>query len=369
MPRQDDQNAPGAIGAGNGRVFWWRVGEGVLDAYDLTDGRLEWSADFPELARVPVTPSNSTVAVSAGVDYAEGRVLVWGNGNAVCTERGEKVWKAAARDSDAIMPLMLKGGDDPAAEKIDRVRAAMSWTLFPLLPQSVGRTNWPRGMALSNPLGMATPAFTGVYSQSRGSTWLTWGSEGVRALNGDRFWMVDRSGVSVCHAMGIPLGSIEGRTNSARGIEVGFARGAMVMASGSVVERLDPDGEVEVLWSQNESTNRPSSHPFPAVGLDGRVLGVATRSMLRWQDAVTGTVLWEGEWPEEIEAWEPHWKTAFDEYQSVRWSSKGVWLLNDQRVSRALDWRSVMVKGHWVVPIGPSALVCLKSADDRTKVK
>ena len=371
VPAGVNAMAPGAVAAGNGRVFWWRVETGMLDAFDMASGRLVWSVSYPELAREPVTPSNQPVSVSTGVDYDSGRVLVWGNGNAVCSEEGQILWKAAARDAEAIFPFQVngpeKGGERQAEEiaKVNRVRAAMSWSTFPAPAQGGSGAVLPQGLTLSNPLGMAAPAFSGVYGQMGSSPWLTWGSEGVRKLDGARFWMVDRSGVSVCRAMGIPLGSAEGRTGAGRGFFLGVANGSLITVGSTSVERLEPDGTATTLWSETWTGGKPATHPMAAAGLDGRILGVATRSALRFQDAVTGTLLWEGDWPEEVTTWAPEWKRAFEDFQSMRWSSKGVWLADGNGTSRALDWRSLISKGHWVVPIGPGELVCLKSVDER----
>jgi len=123
---------------------------------------------------------------------------------------------------------------------------------------------------------------------------------------------------------------------------------------------VQPGGQVTPLWYIARQDNRPARHPLPAVALAGRTVCIATQELLRLQDAITGTLLWEGPWPEEAQKYAARARASLDIWQNLRWSTRGLYLYDGKGRTLALDWRALAAGGDWILPAGTRALVCLR---------
>jgi len=106
--------------------------------------------------------------------------------------------------------------------------------------------------------------------------------------------------------------------------------------------------------------SRPAKHPLPAIALDGQKVGIASQEKLQMLDATTGTVLWESGWPQEAAAHIAKDRESLSNWQSLRWSSHGVLFFDGKSRTMTVEWRALMARGDFIVPVGTRSLMCLK---------
>jgi hypothetical protein len=347
----------------DGRVLWWRVALGRLDALDEVTGKLLWTCRIPPLANAPSSNVNHPVWLTSGIRADSKRVLVWGNGTAVVqVHDGALLWKVSASTTPISFPLEL---EEP--------KAASALTGRSLIVDGFGRGRSAlafRGgfnqVILANQLALPSYGYPGMYGSAQGSPWLLWGGDGERWLQGDGIWMLGQNITAARYSvLGLPVstGLSHSTSSMSSALPVGTVGRALIVATETSVLKVLPEGQVDVLFSNAVQNNSPSKHPMPAVALDGHLLGVATVEKLSVINASSGSVLWESGWPKAAAPTLLKAREALSAWQGLRWRSRGVFLFDGQSRTLTVEWHALMAGGDFIMPVGTQALMCLSQGN------
>jgi hypothetical protein len=225
-----------------------------------------------------------------------------------------------------------------------------------------GSTPFSFGSILAAPMY----AYPGMFGNSGTTGIVTWGATSFRLLKGGAVWSASPVGLGLNTTAGLPVSTrgLGFNRNGAQGTPVGFAGNALILADGTGITREDPLWGSLTLWNGQiigARRNQPRG-PLPCAALAGTSLLLAVDDTLRIQDAISGSIIWQGGWPEEAKPWLDENRNGLANWQNVRWSSHGL-LMNDGRGSTmAVDWKGLAVGREWIVPCGTRALVCLRGA-------
>lgn len=357
--------------AADGLLFCWRPSTGTLDAIRASNGKLVWTRTIEPLSNAETPqPGYNRTWVAAGLSVDGGKVLAYASGAAVFRAGdGAVLWQATADEAPAF-PLEIRGGDDDVSPP-KLATAIKPWTMRPgitprpMMPVAFSRFNaggGGLGLALrtsyAHPLALNLGGWSGMYGNMAGSTFLDWGSEGIRVLRGDTIWSLgtdmtaDRVSVS-----GMPFIEDETGRQTMYGFLLGFAGGKPVMAANSAIARGS-----STLWQHTMSGDAPANQAFPAATLNGRTLLVASADGLMGRDAITGAVLFRTDLPPAAQSWAKGAWEQLKSFQSVRWSARGIMLYDGNNSSLVVDWRSAARDGDWIIPLGLDKLGCLRGA-------
>jgi outer membrane protein assembly factor BamB len=360
------------LATGHSKLLRWQPGSGTLDAFHVESGKLAWTRAIEPLKKqTPPQPGYGPAGIAAGVSIDAGKVLAYANGAAIVRlADGALLWQTNAEESPAF-PLELRAADEELTAPPATV-STMSWSTpvtsatLPLIflnsyPSSFNALVTRRSYA--HPMTVNPGGYAGMYGGAAGSSFLNWGSEGVRVLRGNGVWSLSNGAqpnrVSVS---GLPVISDSPAGNPFSGMLIGFAGGWPVTVNETSVSR-----GAATLW-QAGSTMRsgaPAEQSFPAATLHGRTLLVASTDGLMARDAVGGEELFRCELPKAAQTWA---KGAWDQlksFQAVRWSARGVVFYDGQGGSLVVDWRSAAHGGDWIVPLGLDKLGCLRGVGAR----
>ncbi|MDZ4287370.1 MAG: hypothetical protein U0984_05400, partial [Prosthecobacter sp.] len=202
-----------------------------------------------------------------------------------------------------------------------------------------------------------------MYGSSQTNMALVWGTDQARLLHGDGIWSLGASGGQRYSVLGLPA-RMQNPTvwSSAAAAPVGFVGNSLVSVTETGAVRYDPARGSVSLWNLTSAYSTLVEHPMPAAALAGRTLLLATRDMLRVQDAMSGRELWQGPWPDETKDIVEAAREPFKAWQSLRWSCRGIFLYDGQGKTLTVDWKALTAGGDWMVPAGTRALVCLRGA-------
>lgn len=374
--------APSAMTVEGDLALWWQPDLARLDAYHLASGKLAWTQTVPALAKTPPPNPNMPLWYSAGVDADSGKVLVWGNGAAMARlEDGTLLWKASAAERPVTFPLELRAEDEPQMPALAASTMTQVVPSFRNFSGGISGMNYYRsGSTLvvrtyASSLAMPAYGYPGMYGGPPGSSWVTWGSDGLRLLRGDGVWMISaNNGAARFSSLGLPLDTTAAGTSStawavrasgARGREVGFVGAALVLANETDVIKLQPNGLVELIYSAPIQDSRPVGQPLTAAAMAGRLLFIAAGDVLQVRNAASGGQAWSGPWPEELKKLRDEARTDLEKWQNMRWSNRGTFLYDGQGRTVVLDWKALAAGGDWITPVGTRHLVCLRARPTR----
>lgn len=355
-----------ALAADDSSIYLWQAGAGRLLAFDSRSGKLRWQSLIDALARAPRPNSNQPQWVSAGVQIDGGHLLVWGSGTAVLRAADGRVLRQSTREAVPAFPLELQAEGEDAPTMTSGGVVAQSWNQ-PATLRSTSRRYGASGslqFSLVNPMSVVAFGFPGSYGSVSMGSWVTWGSDGFRLLQGDRLWMVDGgSGLTRVSVFGIPSGGTPPLMS--QGALVGTVGNGLVLQRETTLFRVLADGAVGWSWNLNSGTyqSKPDQHPLPAAAVAGRQVFLCTRDALQVGDAFTGEVAWTGSYPDEVRSWIGDGWSDLARFQSMRISSRGIAFYDGQNTSLMIDWKTAAADGDWIVPAGLTRLVCLRGAN------
>lgn len=349
--------AQGCLAFHQGKVLWWRVALGRLDALDETSGKLLWTQRIPPLSESPPPNANNPMWMTSGIRVDQQRVLVWGNGTAVLRfEDGAILWKVSAADAQITFPMEL--GDAPANSQAPLIISSTTFGSRRAFTSSGGFNRYRP----VNTLAMPSYGYPGMYGSAQTSPWLLWGGDGERWLQGDGIWLLGQNILTARYSLlGLPVTSPALRNSHSihSGQPIGTVGRALIVASETGVTKVLPDGQTRRLFASDYQDSRPAKHPLPAVALDGHILSIATRDRLQRVDAVSGTVLWDSPWPEAAAPFIQQAEEDLNTWQSLRWSSRGVSFYDGQGRTLTVEWQALMAGKNLIVPVGTHSLMCL----------
>lgn len=355
----------GCIAIAGDSVLWWQPQAGVVDAFDLQSGRLCWTQRVPALSQPPKGSVNQPTWLAAGIDTDLDHALIWGNGAAVlAVKTGSILWRASATTTPIGFPLELRTeGETTSSATTPAIVSSISSAPFNRGFSPNHRSAGGSRTLLANPLAVPSYGYPGMYGGQQTSPWLTWGTDGTRRLRGEGVWVISQQAGAVRYsAFGLPLASRSGGAFYGYAFNpVGFAGKGLILAGESTVVRALPDGTSLTLLSLPRIDNQPSAHPMPAVALQGTTVLIATRDMLRTQDAISGQILWEGKWGKEALSWCQEARDGLGRFQSMRWSTRGISFHDGQNRTLTVDWKALAADGDWIIPAGVTKLVCLRT--------
>lgn len=347
-----------------GRVLAWNAAEGRLDAMDELSGKILWTRKVPQLAEVPKFNPQSPQWLAMGIHATDGKVLIWANGAAVLSVAdGALLWRATVGPGAPAFPLELSPEDDSSKGPPPLANAAVvPWMNvgFPGFRGRRGSGVFSGRMVYANALAAPGYGYPGMYGNMQPNPWVLWGADQRRWLQGDGIWTLGPSAIQRFSVLGLPTSRNQSGGNfDSPAWAVGFAGRSLIAATRSAVIRCDPEGASSTLWS-NRRGGDSSQEPLAASALTGRTLLLATKDTLRIQDTGSGTVLWEGPWPEAAVPLVKAASESMEAWSSVRWTSRGVFLSDGNGRTLTVDWKGLSAQGVWVVPVGTQTLVGLR---------
>jgi hypothetical protein len=354
----------GCLAWQDGRVLWWNAAAVRLDAIDELTGRLAWTCALPELSGPAAVNPQNPQWLAAGIHAASGKVLVWGDGSAVLRVKdGSILWRATARGTAPSFPLELAAEERAALpDETAIVVSANSSTFAATHGRNAGYR--PARAIHANVLAIPAYAFPGMYGNAQPTPWIYWGSEQMRLLHGDGIWNTGSNGSERYSILGLPSRStVAPLTYSGPMISLGFVGKALITASEVSVFKYDPVGAAVILWNSPAGRSDAQEHPMLNATLAGRTLLLAAKDTLRIQDAVSGTLLWEGTWPEDAKPWVKSARESLRTWQSLRWTGRGLFLYNGQGRTITVDWKGLSAHGDWMLPVGTRTLIGLRGTE------
>lgn len=348
----------GCLAYAAGRVFWWKAASGQLDALEAATGKLIWRRIIPALSRAPQMTSGQSSWLTSGISLDAGRALVWGQGSAlVRLDDGSLIAQASASDEGIVFPLDLQDVlQNPASPA----------TLIFGLGSKNSRSVLPSGVFQPvNSHALPNYGYPGMYGSSTStSPWLLWGGDGTRLLHGDGIWLLGSAIPCAQYSvLGIPsLRASESfpRQSFSAVLPVGTAGRSLIVAQETAVLKVSPSGSISPLSNTGLRDNRPRGHPLPAVAIDGSMIGIATQEELKMVEAFTGQVLWRAPWPDTEDRRLQQARETLDSWQSLRWSSRGLTLHDNNSRSLVIEWRALMADGDFIAPVGTRSLVSVR---------
>lgn len=370
---------PSAMTVEGDLALWWQPELARLDAYHLASGKLAWTQSVPVLAKTPPPNPNMPVWYAAGVDADAGKVLVWGNGAAMARlEDGTLLWKASTAERPVNFPLELRAEDEPQMPALATSTMTQVVPSFRNFSGGVPNLNYYHrsGSTLvvrtyASSLAMPAYGYPGMYGGPPGSSWVTWGSDGLRLLRGSGVWMLSSNNAPArFSSLGLPLTNATGAASTPpwsgqassgiRGREVGFVGSTLVLANETDVVKLQPNGLVELIYSAPIQDSRPAGQPMTAAAMAGRLLFIAAGDVLQVRNGASGGQAWSGPWPEELKKLREEARADLEKWSNMRWSNRGTFLYDGQGRTIVLDWKALAAGGDWITPVGTRHLVCLR---------
>ena len=259
------------LATGDSKLLRWQPASGTLDAFHVESGKLAWTRAIEPLKKqTPPQPGYGPTGIAAGVSIDAGKVLAYANGAAIVRlTDGALLWQTNADESPAF-PLELRGADEELTAPPATV-SMMSWSapsrqrrcpvlFFSGYPSSFSTLVTRRSYA--HPMTLNLGGYAGMYGGASGSSFLNWGSEGVRVLRGNAVWSLSNGAqpnrVSVS---GLPVISDSPAGNAVSGMLIGFAGGSPVMANETV--GVPQCGHALAGWLQRCAPARHPSNHFP----------------------------------------------------------------------------------------------------------
>jgi outer membrane protein assembly factor BamB len=332
------------LAGASGRVLCWLPESGRLDALDAVTGRQLWSRPLPEIAKKPTSTASQPQWHVADLQAQHDRALVCGSGTAlVMLEDGAVLWKAAESSRALSFPLDLSAA-------------------APMAAFSAGAPQ----LQVSHPLAAPILGYPGAFGSLSAGTWLQWGAQGSRWLDGDAVWLKSAGAWQQRTVLGFPE-QIQATADSSirispNGWPLGTAGRSLIVTDSSGVHRLSPEGQITPLLSIPKGVQifSPQHHPMPAAALDGTVVLMADAEQIQAAEAKSGTVLWQQPWQGQAAEIIKKGRAKFGAWLNLRWSSSGIALYDGQSRSLVIDWRALACEGDIIIPAGMGSLLCLR---------
>lgn len=351
----------GAMAVSAGQVLWWRAAVGRLDALSLSSGKLIWTCEIPALSHEEPLNLNNPVWLVSGMRQDGDRVMVWGNGTAVVNARnGSVLWKASVAEENLSFPLQLDA-PPPGTQAPSAVG-----TVFFSSGSSRGPFSGRGGVSrvqFGSALAMPSYGYPGMYGSTQGSSWLQWGGQGERWLQGDGVWLLGENLASARYSvLGFPISgkNVSGSNYYGASMPLGTAGRGLVVVGEHGISKLLPDGQNPRLAVIETRDSTPAKHPMPAAALDGTTVVLAAGDEIRVLDALSGSTLWVQPWPAGAADIHAAARESLKSWHNLRWSARGLALYDGRGRTLMLDWRALMAGGDIILPAGTRALVCLR---------
>jgi tetratricopeptide (TPR) repeat protein len=349
--------ASGVLARSGDRVLWWTAALGTLDALDMDSGRLLWSQKIPQLGqRQPMNPGNP-VWLMSGMRVDSGRAMVWGNGTAVVdVEKGTLLWKASSEGQALGFPLNLDGSDLSLASagyhSAGSLRASYQGAASPVIMTSA----------------LAVPSFgyPGMFGGAMSNSWLLWGGDGDRWLQGDGIWLLGQNLVTARYSVfGFPQGGGRRKApyymNSATAL--GTAGRSLIVQGDRGLARVLPDGSVSMIATLEVRDNSPARHPLPAAGMDGSVVAVATGEGVQVYDGLGGGEVMQHAWSNHESDLLARARGSLRAWNSLRQSSRGLAFYDGRGKTQMVDWRALVRGGDVIFPGSTDTLFCYRCGE------
>jgi len=351
----------GALAISDGRVLWWRAAAGRLDALSMRSGKLIWTCEIPALSNKEALNPNNPVWLVSGMHQDGDRVMVWGNGTAVVNAKnGSLLWKASVAQENLSFPLQL---DAPPAGANALAAVGTAFVSGGTPRRQFNGGGGVTRVQFGNALAMPNYGYPGMYGSTQGSSWLQWGGQGERWLQGDGVWLLGENLAAARYSvLGFPMSgkNVSGSNYFGASMPLGTAGRSLIVVGEHGISKLLPDGQNPRLVAIEMRDSTPSKHPMPAAAMDGTTVVLAAGDEIRVLDALSGITLWARPWPAGAADIQATAREALKSWHSLRWSARGLVLYDGRGRTLMLDWRALMSGGDIILPAGTRALMCLR---------